>query len=338
MKTLRAAIIGCGGIHHVHAKTLADIPGVELTAVCDTKPERAEASAKAYGARAYTRAEDIYALPDVDVVHITTPHYLHAAMTISALQAGKYVLCEKPMATSCADAKAMIAASGGRLGIIFQNRYNAASERLKQIVTGGEYGALICIRGQVTWIRTPDYYSDDWHGRKALEGGGVMMNQAIHTLDLVQWLAGPALTVTGQINTQALTGVIEVEDTAQFRIRFANGAIGIFYATTGYGVDDEIEVEVVMEKGVFWLRGDQLYRRPHGQELEMICRNERLIPKGKDYWGTGHLKQIADYYDAIRNNRPIRIDGREGYAALSIVQALYRSAEAGGVETAIEQL
>lgn len=106
--------------------------------------------------------------------------------------------------------------------------------------------------------------------------------------------------MTGQVNTQALAGVIEVEDTAQFRIRFASGAVGLFYATTGYGVDDEVEVEVVMEKGVFWLRGDQLYRRPHGQELEMICRNENLIPKGKDYWGTGHLKQIADYYDAIR--------------------------------------
>lgn len=338
MKNLRAAIIGCGGIHHVHAKTLADIPGVELVAVCDIKPERAQASAEAYGARAYTNPEDIYALEDVDVVHITTPHYLHAPMAIAALKAGKYVLCEKPMATSNADAKAMIAASDGRLGIIFQNRYNAGSEKLREIVNGGEYGALKCIRGQVTWVRTKEYYSDDWHGRKALEGGGVMMNQAIHTLDLVQWLGGPAISVAGQINTQALTGIIEVEDTAQFRIRFENGAVGIFYATTGYGIDDDVEVEVVMEKGTFWLRSDQLYRRTPGKPLEMISQNEQLIPKGKSYWGTGHLKQIADYYDAIRNHRPIRIDGSEGYNALSVIQALYRSAEAGGIEVPVEHL
>lgn len=338
MKELKVAIIGCGGIHHVHAKTLADIPGVRLTAVCDNKPERAEASARAYGARPYTHAEDIYALEDVDVVHITTPHYLHASMAIAALRAGKYVLCEKPMATSNADAKAMIAASDGRLGIIFQNRYNVGSERLKTMVDSGEYGRLLCVRGMVTWIRTPEYYSDDWHGKKALEGGGVMMNQAIHTLDLVGWLAGPADTVTGQINTQALDGVIEVEDVAQMRIRFRNGAIGIFYATTGYGIDDEVEVEVVMEKGTFWLRGDRLYRRPRNQELEMICRNEGLTPKGKDYWGTGHLKQIADFYDAIRNHRPIRINGAQGYPALALVQGLYASAAAGGIEVPVETL
>lgn len=221
--------------------------------------------------RAYTRAEDIYALPDVDVVHITTPHYLHAPMAIAALQAGKYVLCEKPMATSCADARAMVASGGGRLGIIFQNRYNAASERLKKIVSGGEYGALTCIRGQVTWIRTPAYYSDDWHGRKPWRVAAVHDESGYPYTGSGAVAGRTCLTVTGQVNTQALAGVIEVEDTAQFRIRFASGAVGLFYATTGYGVDDEVEVEVVMEKGVFWLRGDQLYRRPHGQELEMIC-------------------------------------------------------------------
>lgn len=338
MKNFRVAIIGCGGIHHVHAKTLKDVPGVELVAVCDSKPERAQASSELYGGKAYTDAQEIFALPDVDVVHITTPHYLHASMAIAALNAGKFVLCEKPMATSNADAKAMIAAADGRLGIIFQNRYNTGSEKLKSIVESGEYGALKCIRGMVTWIRTPEYYSDDWHGRKALEGGGVMMNQAIHTLDLVQWLAGPASTVAGQINTQALKDVIEVEDVAQFRIRFESGAIGIFYATTGYGIDDEVEVEAVLEKETFWIRGDQLYRRPHGGMPELICRNDRHIPQGKDYWGSGHLKQIADYYDAIRNHRPIRIDGRQGYSALSITQALYASSAAGGVEVAVEKL
>ena len=336
MKELRAAIIGCGGIHHVHAQTLADIPQAKLVAVCDIKPERAEASAKAYGARAYTKAEDVFALEDVDVVHITTPHYLHAPLAIAALKAGKYVLCEKPMATSNADARAMIDAADGRLGIIFQNRYNAGAQKMKEIIESGEYGAVKCIRGAVTWVRTPAYYSDDWHGRKALEGGGVMMNQAIHTLDLVQWLAGPALTVAGQINTQSLRGVIEVEDTAQFRIRFASGAVGIFFATTGYGVDDEVEVEIVLEKETFWLRSDRLYRRPQGGELELICRNEGLIPKGKGYWGTGHLMQLRDYYESISQGKPIWLDGREGYRALSITQALYRSAEQGGVEVDVE--
>ncbi|MGI6316156.1 MAG: Gfo/Idh/MocA family protein [Christensenellales bacterium] len=323
-----AGIIGCGGVHVMHANALMELQGVTLRGLCDNKPDRADASARRYGGVAYTDYRKLLEDPSVDVIHITLPHYLHAQVTIDALKAGKWVLCEKPMAISTANARAMIAASdavGGKLGIIFQNRYNAASIRLKKIVECGELGAIKGLRGMVNWYRNDAYYSDDWHGRKALEGGGVMMNQAIHTLDLMQWIGGEALNVYGMIGTAS--HAVDVEDMASLRIVFTGGAVGIFHATVSYVADTDVELEVFCENGTLLLRGNSLYQVNKKGLLEPLVGKTAGTKEGKTYWGTGHQLQIADFYHSIQAGLPVCIDGRQGFSALAIVQALYESAK-----------
>ena len=332
-KTINAAIIGCGSIHHVHASVLNQLAGVRLAAVCDNKPERAKTSAEAYACKHYLDYKELLQDPEIDAVHICTPHYLHGPIAIDALRAGKYVLVEKPMACSVAEANAMIgadeAAGGKRLCIVFQNRYNEAIRMLKAIVDGGQHGALKCMRASVVWQRSKEYYSDDWHGRRALECGGVMINQAIHTLDIVQWLCGGAASVKGAVSTDGLIGAIEVEDTAHMRIVMKSGIPAVLYATVAYGAHAPVEIEAVLENAVYLIRGDKLYRA--GDCLELVCDPENMPIGEKDYWGSGHLAQINDFYGCIREGRPFFIDGAQGIEAVKLVYGLYESSETGRV-------
>ncbi len=329
--SIRAAIIGCGAIHHTHLTALKDLPQVQVAAVCDNKPKRAQASAQALGCEAYTDYRRMLTDAAIDAVHICAPHWLHAEMALAALAAGKYVLVEKPMAMTVADAQAMIAADqaagGGHLCVIFQNRYNHASRILKEIVGDGSFGALQCMRGSVVWRRTEAYYSDDWHGRKATEGGGVMINQAIHTLDLVQWLGGGAASIKGAISTDALTGLIDVEDSAHARILMRSGVPAVFYATVGYGVDSPVEIEAVFERGTFLLRGESLYRLDDG--FTRLCAPDGAPIGQKDCWGSGHRTQIADFYRCVAAGLPFAIDGTQGIEAVKLVCGLYESSATG---------
>lgn len=333
MKQFRSAIIGCGGIHKVHAVSLSRMENVTYAVACDVRPERAQASAATYGATPETDYKKVLADPTIDAVHLTLPHYLHGPIAAEALKAGKAVLVEKPMAVTPKEAKELIALSretGSTLGVIFQNRYNPASLKMKALLEAGEVGKPLCVRGRVSWFRGEAYYSDDWHGRWDTECGGVMINQAIHTLDLVQWMAGsPAKTITAHVANDSLQGVIEVEDTAHARIRFENGMIGLFDATTAYAVDDEVEVEVVGDKGSLWMRGGFLYRKHPGADLELLCGPDEEKAVGKAAWGSSHVHQIMDFYKSLEKGEKPWIAGEDGYAAVALVNALYNSARTG---------
>jgi len=333
MKQFRSAIIGCGGIHKVHAVSLSRMENVTYAVACDIRPERAEASARLYGAVPETDYRKVLADPSIDVVHLTLPHYLHGPVAAEALRAGKAVLVEKPMAVTTTEAKTLIRISeetGSPLGVIFQNRYNPASLKMKELLDAGEVGNLRAVRGRVSWFRGKNYYSDDWHGRWATECGGVIINQAIHTLDLVQWMAGsPASEITGHVANDSLEDVIEVEDTAHARILFENGVIGIFDATTAYAVDDEVEVEAVGEDGSLWMRGGFLYRRRPGQDLTLLCGPDEEKAVGKAAWGSSHIHQIADFYASLEKGEKPWISGRDGYNAVALVCGLYNSARTG---------
>ncbi len=333
MKHFRSAIIGCGGIHKVHAVSLSRMDNVTYAVACDIRPERAKASAETYGAVPETDYRKVLADPSIDVVHLTLPHWLHGPVAAEALKAGKAVLVEKPMAVTVREAKALIALSeetGSTLGVIFQNRYNPASLKMKELLEAGEIGRLRAIRGRVSWFRGEQYYSDDWHGRWSTECGGVMINQAIHTLDLVQWMAGsPAKEITAHVANDSLQGVIEVEDTAHARILFGNGAIGLFDATTAYAVDDEVEVEAVGEKGNLFMRGGFLYRKDPGSDLEFLCGPDDEVAVGKAAWGSSHIHQIMDFYRSLEKGEKPWISGIEGYNAVALVCALYDSARTG---------
>jgi predicted dehydrogenase len=267
MDKLGAAVIGCGGIAQVHLSLLHAMPDADIRAVCDILPERARAARRVYGGAVFTDYREMLARPDIDVVHICTPHYLHAPMALDALAMGKRVLCEKPIASEVKDALAMIAADDGRLGVVFQNRYNPPSEMARAIIQEGVMGKLLALRGSVQWHREAPYYAESgWRGTWETEGGGVLINQAIHTIDLMLWLGGTPRSVAGAVSTDGLYDTIEVEDTAHFAVRFEDGKRGIFYATNLHVHDAPVELEMTMEKGALLIRGETLIQRgdPYG--------------------------------------------------------------------------
>lgn len=333
MKRMGTAIIGCGAISGVHLKALSELPLAELRAVVDIDEALARKTATQYGCEAYTDYREVLKRDDIDVVHICTGHHLHAPMTVDALAAGKHVLTEKPMAENKASARAVLEAeeryNGVQLGVVFQNRYNPASQAMKRYAESGELGRLVCMKGLVTWYRSADYYKSEWKGRWATEGGGVLINQAIHTLDLIQWLGGEVASVKGSVSTDSLEGAIEVEDTAHARIVFRSGVAAIFYATNAYLKNSPVEVEAIFEKGTLHMKGDRLYLI-QGDETTELCRPEVVNELGvKSYWGVSHAVQIRDFYEHVSEGRKFWIDGKEGVKALDIVQDIYESSRLG---------
>ena len=328
---LQAAVIGCGNISKTHIAGLQALEGVEIAVVCDIKPERAHDAAQATGAKACSDWHEAIALPEIDVVHICLPHYLHAPVAIEALGLGKNVLTEKPMATTVADARAMIEASekegAGMLGVIFQNRYNAAVQRALEIIKTGEMGAFLGARAEVSWLRSRSYYVDSgWRGSKLTEGAGSLINQAIHTLDLLSFLGGPIAKVRGAVFTGLLENDIEVEDNAMAVAIYEGGQRAIIHTTNNYVANAPVEIELQMEKGVLKLYGDNLFK-VEKDSFELIARGANKPVVGKAYWGTSHGTQIADYYDSIRKGEAFWIDGRSGLPALALVCAIVQSSD-----------
>ncbi|WP_088834246.1 Gfo/Idh/MocA family protein [Paenibacillus tyrfis] len=332
MKRLGTALIGCGAIAAVHLQAIAKLGLADLKAVVDTDETAGRRTAQQYGCDYYTDYRDMLKRSDIDVIHVCTGHYLHAPMTVDALAAGKHVLTEKPMAENKASARTMLEAAAKhtsvQLGVIFQNRYNPASVRMKQAIDSGELGKLLCMKGIVTWYRSPQYYETEWKGRWATEGGGVLINQAIHTLDLLQWFGGEVESIKGSISTDALEGVIEVEDSAHAHLVFVSGATAVFYATNAYGVNSPVEVELVFEQGRLHLLGDTLYLHRNGTSTVL----SEPVPNDlgeKSYWGVSHGYQIRDFYEHVLEGRPYPLNGPEGYKALQLVTDIYESSRSG---------
>ena len=329
----QVAVLGCGGISAVHIAALMGMEEVRIAAVCDIRPERAQAAAEKTGARACADWHEVVALPEIDVVHICTPHYLHAPMAIEALGRGKNVLTEKPMATSVEDARAMIAASekpgAGMLGVIFQNRYNPAVQKVRQLMASGELGAFLGAHAEVCWVREKPYYLDSgWRGSRKTEGAGSLINQSIHTLDLMGYLGGPIEKVRGAVFTGLLEGAIEVEDNAMAVAMYRGGQRAIIHTTNNYVADAPVELELRFEKDILRLYGPRLYRIQN-DDFILLERDDKKLTVGKAYWGTGHAAQISDYYGCLREGRRFWIDGREALPALALVCGIVRSSEEG---------
>lgn len=334
MKNLKAAVIGCGLISKNHFKALNNVEYAECAAVCDIVPEKAEAAAAQYGIpEIYTDYREMLKNPDIDVIHICTPHYLHAGMAVDALEAGKHVLCEKPMALSETDAKRMMEArdkAGRNLGICFQNRYNEASIYMKKIMDSKELGEVLGARGQVTWNRKPEYYTQSpWRGRWATEGGGVLINQAIHTFDLLQWLTGPVKTVEASISTKRLKEAIEVEDTVDILMTGADGKRILFYASNCYVKNAPVELEIICENGSIKMVGNEVITEKNGEITSTDYSSGTVL--GKDYWGSGHGFLIDDFYRCIETGNPLPVNGEEAVVSVRLLEAVYRSAKEGTV-------
>jgi len=329
-------VAGGGMIGKVHAEAIAAVPGARLVAVWGRDRGRASDLAARFGARAYTDYGDFLAHPGLRVVNVCTPSGAHLEYGARAAHAGKHVLVEKPIEIDLGRADELIAtceAADVRLGVIFQSRFLPAVARLKRAVDEGRLGRLILGDAYVKWYRAPEYYAaSSWRGTLALDGGGALINQAIHTVDLLRWVMGPAETVFAMRGALRYPQ-IEAEDTLVGTLRFQCGALGVIEATTSVAPGFKRRLEISGERGTVVLDGDAISCwAVEGEAAGDDSPGEQITDGSSDpaaIAAEGHRRQIADMAEAVREGREPVITGREGRDSLELVEALYRSAAAG---------
>jgi UDP-N-acetyl-2-amino-2-deoxyglucuronate dehydrogenase len=323
---LRVALAGCGDISSQHLDAITTNPAAELIAVCDIDEDRVTATAKRLARPAYSDFEQMLTVERPDVVHICTPHHLHASMAIVALRHNVNVLLEKPVATSVADGEAVARAaqaSPAMVGVCYQNRYNNTSKALRDLIDGGALGRLHGGRASVTWFRDNEYYRRrPWRGTWSGGGGGVLINQSIHTLDLLQWFLGDVTDVRGQAARLALADPVEVEDTASIQMRHRGGAGSIFYASNGYVDNAPVMLELLTDNATVRLDNDLVVTYHDGTVT--VVSEEVTASGAKAYWGLSHSTLIDDFYRHVRERRPFWIDAAEALKTLRIVTSVYR--------------
>ncbi|MDR3288942.1 MAG: Gfo/Idh/MocA family oxidoreductase [Peptococcaceae bacterium] len=330
---LRLAIIGCGRIARKHAEAITTLPEAELTAVCDIVPERAQAFASQYKAQPYEKYEELLQRQDIDIVTIATPSGLHAEIGIAAAQAGKHMLVEKPMAMTLKSADALIAAcrqARVKLGVIHQNRYNRSIQLLRGALEQGRFGKLTHGQATVRWNRDDEYYRQaPWRGTKS-QDGGVLMNQSIHNIDLLQWMFGPVASVFGYTETHLRR--IEMEDVGVAVLRFQSGALGIIEAaSTIYPRNIEETLNVFGESGSVMIGGIAVNRIETWEFPDAAAEKQRLFDSQEndppDVYGFGHRRLFLDMIQAVKEDRDPAIPGEEGRKAVEIILAVYRCQE-----------
>lgn len=330
MEKLKTAVIGCGNIFKVHGDVIKKSKKAELIAVVDIKEERANKAAKIYQCRYFTDYKELFNI-DLDVVHICTPHFLHHPMAIDMMESGCDVLVEKPLAISVKEASEMIATAQKtkqRLGIVYQNRFNENALYVKRIINEKRLGNILGIKGIVTWFRDKEYYQQDkWRGYYNTEGGGVLINQAIHTLDLLRWFVGDVKAIKGNIDTRVLKDIIEVEDTAEATIFFENGVTGLFYATNCFASNSPVEIEIIFEEGSLKLIGDKLLINENGDEYYNMNKKGAQY---KAYWGRGHERLIEGFYsDILEGKENYTVKAEEGMKTLQLIEGINSSSRTG---------
>ncbi|WP_221032798.1 Gfo/Idh/MocA family protein [Actomonas aquatica] len=335
------AIVGTGMIAGVHAQAINAVDGARLVGVVSRSPEKGPAFAAKHGAVALTSTvEEMVARPDVDAVCITTPSGAHLEPALVAIRAGKHVVVEKPIEATTARADKLISEArmaGVKLAPIFQQRFSDGARTIKAALDAGRFGRLATAGCYVKWFRTEEYYKGSpWKGTLKLDGGGAVMNQAIHGVDLLQWFAGLPEEVSAFKTRRVHTG-IEAEDTAVAVLRFPSGALGTIEATTAAWPGWSLRIELCGENGSVRLEdgvitewkfrdeepGDAKIREAGSAELGSGASN----PAGISI--EGHKRQIEDLVDAIREQRPLHIDGPESRKAVALITALYQSGETG---------
>jgi predicted dehydrogenase len=334
--TYRIGVLGTGNISGTHARAAAEIPGVEVAAVYGRSRESAARIAEGYGAEAYDDLDRFLRHPGLDVVLVGSPSGLHGEHGIAAARAGHHVLVEKPLEITPARAEEMIAAADGagvRLGVFFQNRTMPEIAWLKRLVDSGGMGRVFLAAAQVKWYRPPEYYGGSrWRGTWALDGGGALMNQAIHTVDLLLWMLGDVRDV----HARALTALhdIEVEDTVVATLQFASGAVATLEATTAAYPGYPRRMELTGTEGTVVLEHDQIrdldLRTPPAEPLpreEADSTASASSPIVSDV--RGHRRVIEDFLHAIETGEAPLCDGPEGRRSVEVVDAVYRSARSG---------
>jgi predicted dehydrogenase len=335
MFTFRFGLIGCGRIAPNHARNIMELEQAELKAVCDLEPEKAANYSRMYGGDTYTDYWEVLARPDIDIISIATSSGSHVEIGIAAAEAGKHVIVEKPMALSLHDADLLIAACAKNhvyLGVCHQNRYNQVVQKLRQAIETNRFGRLTHAVASIRWFRDQYYYEQDsWHGTWA-EDGGVLMNQSIHNIDLLQWMMGEITSVYGKISTRQRQ--IEVEDLGLGILTFRSGALGMIEASsTVYPHNLEETLNIFGEKGTVILGGGSInkietWRFADGldDEAEVIKSCGETPP---NIYGFGHKTLYQRFMKAIDTGTEFDISGTEGRKALEVILGMYHSSLSG---------
>lgn len=340
--TIGFGIVGCGMISRFHAKAVADIRGAKVVACQDAFPQAADKLAAELGCTAYHDLDALLADPDVEVVTICTPSGLHMEPAVAAAKAGKHIIVEKPLDITLKRCDSMIDAAkkaGVVLSTIFPSRFHESSQLVKQAIDKGRFGRLTMGDAYVKWFRTQEYYDGGaWRGTWKLDGGGALMNQAVHSVDLLLWFMGPAIEVTAYTATLAHQR-IEVEDVAAATVRFANGALGVIEASTATWPGELKRLEISGDAGSAIVREEDLAVWKFAKETKaddairqnMASRTQTgggaADPKAIGHHG--HTLQFQDVLAAIKKGKQPLIDGPEGRKAVELILAIYKSAETG---------
>jgi UDP-N-acetyl-2-amino-2-deoxyglucuronate dehydrogenase len=335
--TMHIGLIGGGNISETHARAISAIAGAQIAAIYGTSKEKIERLSREYGGRGY---DDFQAFLDhrpMDLVVIGSPSGLHASHGIATAQRSLHVLTEKPIDISVRRADELIEGAdraGVKLGVIFQDRGKEDIRRLKKLIDGGGIGRPLLAEAKVKWYRPAEYYGQSkWRGTLAMDGGGALINQGIHTIDVLLWLMGD---VTGvQARTSTALHSIEGEDTALALLEFANGAVGSLQATTAAFPGYPRRIEITGTEGTVILEQDQIVaidvRNPMA-DTDVIApshdRENNSSPVVSDF--RSHQVVIEDFLTAIRENGPPICDGREGRRSLALVERIYEAAKAVG--------
>lgn len=334
MDRFRIGVIGCGRISSTYADVFSRLRDlVEVRFAVDRVPERARAFSQHFDGCGWSDQVSDLLAADLDAVHVLTPHFLHADHACACLEAGFHVLTEKPIATTLADAERMIQAAlkaQRQLSVIFQNRYIEGVRHAKALIEAGAFGRLTGAWSSLTWHRPPSYYACDWKGSWEREGGGVVIDQAIHSLDLVRWLMNsPVSSVQAHIDRRVLTS-IEVEDVADAAIRFENGAIYSFFATNYYTRNRPILIEVSGEKGSMLLEGETVTIQLEGRAPYVVQPSGDAELQGESYWGNNHLTQVKSLYEALRRGEAPQVQPNDAKDTLRLVLSIYEASRASG--------
>jgi UDP-N-acetyl-2-amino-2-deoxyglucuronate dehydrogenase len=338
----RFGIVGCGVIGPVHAEAIASLPDAQLVSVVDINPQQAQKLASRYGARPYTQLQHMLDSEPVDVVIICTPSGLHGELACQVMRSGRHVIVEKPMEITRESIEEMLRvqqAAGVKLAVISQHRFDQASLQVHELVEEKAFGRLVLGNAIVPWWRSQEYYdSGDWRGTWKLDGGGVLMNQSIHSIDLLQWFMGPVESVFGY--TDMLVHHMETEDVAVAVLRFANGALGTIAATTGAYPGVTTRVEIFGDKGSAVIENDRLsylhLARDDKQSISSYGVTPREHKKREDTGSTSqnpaalsassHALQIADMIRAIREDGTPLVNGYAARQPVEIILSIYESA------------
>lgn len=325
-KQFRVAIVGCGSIAALHLTCLKEMTDIQIVAVVDIKKDRADRMASACGATAYYDMREMLVAEKPDVVHLCTPHYLHARMALEAAECNVAVFTEKPPAMNRMQWKELeLASDQVPLGVCFQNRYNQNVRMTLERLRAGDFGALRGARAEVFWMRDANYYSDDWHGTWALEGGGALINQSIHTLDLMNLFIDKDVTaVRANMWNYTLEDVIEVEDSLHAFIQYGD-VRAMFFATNAYSTNAPVFIELDCEQARVVLDGTSLVINWQDGRVENVEMTELSDTGFKDYWGKGHASCIQDFYLALSKGASVPIGVAQVSKTMDLVFSIYEA-------------